>query len=207
MRRAGRIATALVLLLVVAVATWQAKRRIASWDVPLRAVVYPIAGDDSPVDPRLHDPNGWPRLPPSRYTPRGMRTLDDELRSTIAGFPGVLLAYLFGSAAQGLQRRSSDLDVAVLFASRPTLDQIGELTGALELVGHRRVDLVDLATAPPLLLREVIVTGRLLWARSEDDRIAFETRSLARYVDTARLRRVQHVHLHEWAERHRAGER
>jgi hypothetical protein len=44
-----RIAAALTLLLVIAVATWQAKARIASWDVPLRAVVYPVAGDDSPV--------------------------------------------------------------------------------------------------------------------------------------------------------------
>jgi len=49
MFRTLRIATALVVLLVVAVGTWQAKRRIASWDLPLRAVVYPIAGDDSPV--------------------------------------------------------------------------------------------------------------------------------------------------------------
>jgi hypothetical protein len=49
MFRTLRIATALVILLVVAVGTWQAKRRISSWEIPLRAVVYPIAGDDSPA--------------------------------------------------------------------------------------------------------------------------------------------------------------
>jgi len=49
MFRTLRIAAALVVLLVVAVGAWQAKRRIASWEIPLRAVVYPIAGDDSPV--------------------------------------------------------------------------------------------------------------------------------------------------------------
>ncbi|MEW6271144.1 MAG: hypothetical protein AB1689_17820 [Thermodesulfobacteriota bacterium] len=47
MFRSLRIAVLLVILLVVAVGTWQAKMRIAEWDVPLRVVVYPIAGDDS----------------------------------------------------------------------------------------------------------------------------------------------------------------
>lgn len=46
MFRSLRIAVALAILLVVGVGTWQAKLRIARWDVPLRAVVYPIAGDD-----------------------------------------------------------------------------------------------------------------------------------------------------------------
>lgn len=48
MFRSLRIAASLVVLLVIAVGTWQAKRRIAAWEVPLLAVVYPIAGGESP---------------------------------------------------------------------------------------------------------------------------------------------------------------
>ncbi|HEY8518055.1 MAG TPA: hypothetical protein VIS07_21305 [Candidatus Binatia bacterium] len=49
MFRALRIAILLAILLVVGVGTWQAKARIADWDVPLRVAVYPIAGDDGPT--------------------------------------------------------------------------------------------------------------------------------------------------------------
>ena len=69
------------------------------------------------------------------------------------------------------------------------------------------MDLVDLGLAPPLLLREVVKGGRLLWAADEDERLDFETRALARYMDTAHLRRVQAEYLREWAEAYRARER
>ena len=68
----------------------------------------------------------------------------------------------------------------------------------------RRVDVIDLDTAPPLLLREVVKEGRLLFAASDDERVAFETAALARYADTAHLRHVQAEYLHAWAEAHRA---
>jgi hypothetical protein len=47
MFRTIRIAVLLTILLIVAVGTWQTKRRIAQWDLPLRVVVYPIVGDGS----------------------------------------------------------------------------------------------------------------------------------------------------------------
>ena len=52
MFRTIRTLVLLTVLLVVGVGTWQTTRRIASWDVPLRAIVYPIAGDDSEVTRR-----------------------------------------------------------------------------------------------------------------------------------------------------------
>jgi len=74
----------------------------------------------------------------------------------------------------------------------------------LERAAGRRADVIDLDTAPPLLLREVVKEGRLLFAASDDERIAFETAALARYADTAHLRHVQAEYLHAWAEAYRA---
>jgi predicted nucleotidyltransferase len=136
-----------------------------------------------------------------------VNAIENDLRAILAGRRGVRMAYLFGSAAQRRLRESSDLDVAVLFAERPALEELGELVDVLERASGRRVDLVDLGTASPLLLREIIMEGRLLWADTDAERIDFETRSLARYMDTAHLRRVQHAYLHDWAERYRAGKR
>ena len=130
--------------------------------------------------------------------------MPERLRAVLAGHPGVRLAYVFGSAARGALRADSDVDVAVRFAARPTLDALAALAINLERAAERRADVIDLDMAPPLLLREVVKEGRLLFAASDDERVAFETAALARYADTAHLRRVQAEYLHAWAEAHRA---
>ena len=85
-----------------------------------------------------------------------------------------------------------------------SLDRLTEDLGA---AAERRVDLVALKLAPPLLAREVIARGRLVMCRDEDERVRFETRTTARYTDTAHLRRVPYAYLRERAEAHRAGSR
>ena len=99
------------------------------------------------------------------------------------------------------------MDVAVLFDHLPTPALLDWLTGGLGVATERRVDLVVLNVAPPLLAREVIRRGRLVMCRDEDERVGFETRTTARYQDTAHLRRVQYAYLRERAEAHRAGSR
>src|SRR5207253_1146037 len=113
----------------------------------------------------------------------------------LASHPGVRLGYVFGSAARGALRADSDVDVAVRFATRPTLDALAALAINLKRAAGRRADVIDLDTAPPLLLREVVKEGRLLFAASDDERVAFETAALARYADTAHLRHVQAEYL------------
>lgn len=136
-----------------------------------------------------------------------MASLPDDLRVALARQPGVRLAYLFGSAATGRHRARSDVDVGIRFVSRPSLDELSELAAHLEQAAGRRVDLVDVDMAPPLLQREIVMDGRLLWATSDDERVAFEIQALARYMDTAHLRHVQSQYLREWAEAYRAGTR
>jgi predicted nucleotidyltransferase len=134
-----------------------------------------------------------------------MEALQKRLRAVVDAHPDVRLAYVFGSAARGDLRADSDLDVAVRFAVRPTLERLAALTDDLQRAAGRSADVVDLDAAQPLLLREVVKEGRLLFAASDEERISFETGALARYADTAYLRRVQAEYLHAWAEAHRAG--
>jgi hypothetical protein len=44
-----RVTVLLLVLLVVALTTWQARYRSTRWNVPLYVAIYPIAADDSPV--------------------------------------------------------------------------------------------------------------------------------------------------------------
>jgi predicted nucleotidyltransferase len=115
----------------------------------------------------------------------------EALRRVLDGRPDVRLAYVFGSLAAGLAGRASDADVAVLFTRDPAPAALDELTEALQAAVGRPIDLVNLATAPPLLAREVVATGRCLVCRDDAERARFETRAVLRYLDTAHLRKIE----------------
>ena len=127
-----------------------------------------------------------------------------SIRDLLHGRADVRLAYVFGSTVRGEARASSDVDVAASFDPPPAPRDLDQLTSDLGGAIGREVDLVSLNTAPPLLAHEIVKTGRILVCRSEDERIRFETRVAARYLDTAHLRRVQYRYLRERVDAFRA---
>jgi predicted nucleotidyltransferase len=132
---------------------------------------------------------------------------DRTLADLLDACPDVSLAYLFGSVARGEARRDSDLDLAVRFSGTPTPARVTEIAAAAERVTGRPEDLVVLNSAPPLLVHEVVATGRLVVCRDDDDRAAFEALATIRYLDTGHLRRIQHRYLRERADARRAAAR
>ena len=109
---------------------------------------------------------------------------------------GILLAYLFGSLAEG--REAQDVDLAVL----PCGENFADLRQKVaEFLGTERLDLVNLKTAPPLLRFEVIRNGRLIYKESDQIENDFELSTLREYRDTAYLRRKQAEMLEERAQK------
>jgi len=101
----------------------------------------------------------------------------------------VALAYLFGSAATGQMTPFSDVDIALVVDQDQTFTH-GRLQFELEiedeLAARCELSQIDarVINAAPLLLRgEVVTHGRLLFARDEDVRIEFETRTRMEYFD------------------------
>ena len=129
----------------------------------------------------------------------------DALRIVLEGRDDVRLCYLFGSAASARARRVSDVDVAVLLAGEAAPSTLDHLAEDLQEVTGRSVDLVDLATAPPLLAHQIVSTGTCLVCRNRGERSAFETRAILRYLDTAHLRNIQHAYLRKRAQAHHDG--
>lgn len=98
----------------------------------------------------------------------------------------VVCAYLFGSAARGGPRGTSDVDVAILTLADPlaTLESRRfELAAELERVVRRPVDLVILNDAPADLVHRVLRDGQLLLERDKSARLRFEVRARNEYFD------------------------
>jgi hypothetical protein len=135
----------------------------------------------------------------------------DELKAIFIKH-GVILAYLFGSHAEGRARLSSDVDIAVLLPHDmmplKTFDKQFKLMAELEdALAVNEVDVVILNEAPPLLAFEVVKHGKVLY---EDPvtrpAVDFAARTISVYADTAYFRRLSYLDLVEGIE-HRRRER
>ena len=129
---------------------------------------------------------------------RGFAPLPDDIQQALTNLPprlaeaGVDLAYLFGSMVTGA---GQDVDIALLMADDAPAYPLREQVVAW--LGTKRVDVVDLRLASPVLKFEVISNGRLLHTRTDDTQINFELATLREYQDTNYLRQTQEHLLRE----------
>lgn len=127
------------------------------------------------------------------------------MRDYFAHQPDVVLAYLFGSVARGQGDHFSDVDVAVLFVEFIGAERRSELcieqSFGLQKFADRQVQVVALNTASPVLKFQVLAEGKMLFARSEIERIEFHVRSVKVYHDTQSLRDFNHAILRAELER------
>ncbi|QTN19079.1 nucleotidyltransferase domain-containing protein [Brevundimonas sp. AJA228-03] len=103
--------------------------------------------------------------------------------------PGLAAVYVFGSAARGDARADSDLDLAIVVDGplAPGLREEARL--AVEDGLGIDVDLVDLATASPILGREVLREGRRIAAFRPFIADLAEIRMMRDYEDLKERRR------------------
>jgi predicted nucleotidyltransferase len=85
------------------------------------------------------------------------------LQDVLARFPTLVLALVFGSAAQGQQGADSDLDIAVAAKQPLTAVQKIEIISALAIQTGRPIDLVDLKAVAEPLLGQIVRHGRRLF--------------------------------------------
>jgi predicted nucleotidyltransferase len=119
-----------------------------------------------------------------------------DLHQRLAGFfatrPEVVVAYLYGSHAEGRAHRESDVDVAVLLdrARCPTADDRFrarlEIGAELIAVLHcNEVDLVVLNDAPPLFARHVVCSGAIVRCADPEAEHAYRRDVQLRAADLA----------------------
>jgi predicted nucleotidyltransferase len=120
-----------------------------------------------------------------------MRPPERALVDALQSWSGVRLAVLFGSAARGKAAPGSDLDVGILFD--PGQESAAALEVALARATGRRVDVVRLEAAPPLLRFEVARDGRVLLERTPHAWVDFRARAMTDWWDWAPTARFLHA--------------
>lgn len=119
-----------------------------------------------------------------------MPGLRETLAASLIGEPDLLVAVLFGSAARLEDGPASDVDVGVLIQAP---NQLPALALKLERATGRRVDLIDLASAPPLLRFEIARDGRVLVERQPYLWSDFKARAMVDWWDWAPIARRFHA--------------
>jgi putative transposase len=112
------------------------------------------------------------------------QSLVTRLRNFFREERGVILAYLFGSAAREKRGSISDIDIGVLYPVAVPWDRHFELAHQIQtLLGGDEIDLIALNRAPAELAYTCIDEGILLYAEKEAARVEFELKILNAYGD------------------------
>jgi predicted nucleotidyltransferase len=116
------------------------------------------------------------------------------LAAFFAADPNVVFAVVFGSAADGMVRPGSDLDVGILFREPPAAgpDYVDYYLRLCEVVrAVEKVDLVNLNSANTILAFEAL-RGRVVVKNDAERTAEFYSLTCREYEDCmARLRRVR----------------
>jgi len=115
--------------------------------------------------------------------------ISDRLIECLRTGHSVSAVYLFGSQNQGYSHPESDIDLAVLFREPPDPLVLLDIQDDLSGIAGRRVDLVSLNDASPVLCRQVIKYGSPLLIEDHIALAEFVIIALSKYFDLKMVRR------------------
>ena len=112
-------------------------------------------------------------------------TLNDRQRlaDSLSQEHHVVAAWHFGSTREGIIRPGADIDIGVLFARMPSIDELADLRAALQdALAFDEIDLVVLNNASPILRFEA-VSGRPVYVADNEARATFVSLTAREYED------------------------
>jgi uncharacterized protein len=120
---------------------------------------------------------------------KGMDDIVSKLNEFFKGRDGIILAFLFGSAAAGRANEESDVDIAVLTGGDFSSSSFIELRSSLSGILSKEVDVAILNDASPILKMQVLQKGVLLKGGKTPAFPVFYAKSLKEYEDLKFFRR------------------
>lgn len=125
-----------------------------------------------------------------------MTSVDKKKIADILERHGVVVGYLFGSAARGTMGPHSDIDVAVLFDEKLSPDE--QFSNKMKISDEvakifsiEQADVINLSTATDPLIKYIAVfSGEVIFERSKGKRFSLEQKVVRDYENTRELRRI-----------------
>lgn len=115
-----------------------------------------------------------------------------KLTKLFSSKPEIILAYLFGSIAEGKTHKFSDVDVAVYYKKEPPLkhhlELLNDVCGTLET---DEVDVVNMNTASPIIVHDILSFGKLLICRDDNFYVNLRIKTLREYDDMMHILKIQ----------------
>ncbi len=114
-----------------------------------------------------------------------------------------LMLVIFGSQAKGKTNSQSDIDLAYLSAEK--LDLIEEARLVCDLMPvfkSEKIDLVNLAKAPPLLLKQIFDNHQILFCRDKKIYHTYQIYALKKYLEAKPLFQLRSESLAKFLQTH-----
>lgn len=111
----------------------------------------------------------------------------NQIKDYFTGIKEVAAVYLFGSVATDKEINTSDIDIAILLKPKVNpykpVDIQLQIMSDLEMFLKKRVDVVLLGSADPILEHQIRKQGIILIDKIPNARIAYETAARKKYFD------------------------
>lgn len=113
---------------------------------------------------------------------------NNAIQKILKKYP-VVFAYVFGSQAKGKIGLMSDIDIAVFFNPEISEEKQGSLRYKIQndieiaLNMPEKVDIVPLNHAQPLLEREIVYKGKIIYNQDDGQRAHYEASAIGRWLD------------------------
>lgn len=113
---------------------------------------------------------------------------NNAIQKILKKYP-VVFAYIFGSHAKGKTGPMSDIDIAVFFRPKISEEKQRKLRYKIQndieiaLSMPEKIDIVPLNNAQPLLEREVVYDGKIIYNQDDAKRAHYEAGAIGRWLD------------------------
>ena len=118
-----------------------------------------------------------------------------QLEKKFINEKNILLAFLLGSALTDEQHEESDVDIAVLFQTKPGYSELSTLINKVEDILHYKVDLSILNDSSPVFRMQVLSKGELVYMHNSRTRDYFIIKTINEYDDLNYYRNIQEKNL------------
>lgn len=111
-----------------------------------------------------------------------MLDFDKIVKDILAKFEGVQAIYLFGSYADGTNKKGSDCDIAILAEKKFDTLQFWRFSNDLASSHRIDFDLIELLKVPDVFRFEIVTTAKLLYVKDQEFLENFEALVFKKYL-------------------------